>query len=162
MTGVTAPHTKSLLGLRVIAITKLLSASLLIAVGFGIFRMLGGDAGMAMEHFVRRLHLDPENKLIIKALANVSGISKRELRAIDAGTFLYALLYVVEGVGLLLAKHWAEYLTIIATGSLVPVEMHEVANRVNFLRIAVMLVNIAIVVYLICRLRADLRESHGR
>jgi uncharacterized membrane protein (DUF2068 family) len=148
------------LGLQIIAVTKLVSATLLIAAGFGIFRLMGGDLGDELEHFVHRLHLDPENKSVIKLLASVSGISKRELRAIDAGTFIYALLYIVEGVGLLLAKHWAEYLTIIATASLIPFEIFEVVRKPTFLRIAVMLINMAIVFYLIYRLRADRKASH--
>ena len=42
------------------------------------------------------------------------------------GTFLYALLYLVEGIGLLLKKHWAEYFTVVATGLFIPVEIWEV------------------------------------
>jgi uncharacterized membrane protein (DUF2068 family) len=150
---------KKPIGLRVIGILKLISASLLISAAIGIFHLIGGDAGDMAEHFVRRLHLDPENKLINKALAGVSGLSDKQLRAIDAGTFLYALLYVVEGVGLLLAKHWAEYLTVIATASLIPVEIYEIARKASSVRIAVMVVNIAIVGYLIYRLRADRRAA---
>lgn len=116
--------------------------------------------GGILDHFVRRLHLDPENKVITKALAGISGISHAQLKAIDAGTFLYALLYIVEGVGLLLAKHWAEYLTVIATASLVPVEIFEIMRKVSAVRIAVLLINLAIVVYLIYRLRADRRQRH--
>jgi uncharacterized membrane protein (DUF2068 family) len=151
------PHGKNPLGLRIIGIAKLVSASLLLAVAFGIFHLLGTDTGTALEQFVRKLHLDPDNRLITKALAGISGISRKELKAIDAGTFLYASLYIVEGVGLLLAKHWAEYLTIIATASLIPVEIYEIVRKISAVRIAVLLVNIAIVAYLIYRLRTDRR-----
>jgi uncharacterized membrane protein (DUF2068 family) len=164
MTSVTEPHNelhkKNPLGLRIIGIMKLVSASLLMAVGFGIFHLLGTDLGSSLEQFVHRLHLDPENKLITKALAGASGISQKQLKAIDAGTFLYAALYIVEGVGLLLAKHWAEYLTIIATASLIPVEIYEITRKVSWVRITVLLINCAIVGYLIYRLRADRRAAH--
>jgi len=143
------------LGLQIIAVTKLLSAALLAAVGFGIIRLMGGDASQSLEVFIRHLHLDPDNAKITELIAKVSGISRRHLIAIDAGTFLYALLYVVEGIGLLLGKHWAEYLTIFATGSLVPFEVYEVVHKLTFLHVAVFLGNVAIVIYLVWRLEAD-------
>ncbi len=145
--------------LRAIGILKLVSACLLMAVGFGIFHLLGNDVGDTLEHFVRKLHLDPENKMIVKILADASGVSKKELRAIDAGTFIYALLYIVEGTGLVLAKHWAEYLTIIATALLVPFEIYEVAHKQSGTRIFVLCVNIAIVCYLLYQLRREQKEK---
>jgi uncharacterized membrane protein (DUF2068 family) len=69
------------------------------------------------------------------------------------------MLYIVEGIGLLLAKHWAEYFTIIATASLIPVELYEVARKTNLLRLGILLVNIAIVLYLFNRLRAENKDS---
>ena len=147
------------MGLRIIGILKLVSASLLIAAAIGIFHLLGPDMGGTLDHYVHRLHLDPENKYVMKALTGISGISHKKLEAIDAGTFAYALLYVVEGIGLLLAKHWAEYLTIVATASLIPIEIYEVAHKLSAVRIGVLLINIAIVGYLVYRLRADQRAK---
>lgn len=146
---------KSPLGLRIIGVTKLLSAALLVAVAVGLFRLIGTDMGVTLEHFVRRLHLDPENKVINKALLGLAGTSIGKLKAIDIGAFLYAILYVVEGIGLIMGKHWAEYLTIAATASLIPLEIYELAQKLNPVRASVLLVNVAIVVYLIYRLRKD-------
>jgi uncharacterized membrane protein (DUF2068 family) len=141
------------LGFRVIGTMKIASGLLLAAAGFGIFRMLNRDLGASLEHVVTRLHLDPENWVVHEALSRVAGIDRAHLRAIGLGTFFYALLHLVEGTGLILLKKWAEYLTVVATGSLLPVEVFEIARKVSAVRVGVFLVNVAIVAYLIVMLR---------
>ena len=50
-------------------------------------------------------------------------------------------------------KHWAEYFTVITTAALIPLELYELARHFSWAKIVVLLVNIAIVVYLITRVR---------
>jgi len=69
------------------------------------------------------------------------------------GTFVYAAVFLVEGTGLLLRKRWAEYLTTIVTASFVPFELYEMAHTPSVLKAAGIALNVAIVVYLIVRLR---------
>jgi uncharacterized membrane protein (DUF2068 family) len=80
-------------------------------------------------------------------------INDRQLEEISAGTFVYAGLFSVEGVGLLLRKRWAEYFTGIATASLIPMELYELAKHPSVAKLGVISVNVAIVWYLIARLR---------
>jgi hypothetical protein len=42
---------------------------------------------------------------------------------------VYAGLLLTEGLGLLLRKRWAEYLTIITTAGLIPIELYEMSRR---------------------------------
>ena len=63
------------------------------------------------------------------------------LKAIGVGTFLYALLYLIEGIGLLLRKHWAEYFTVIMTGLFIPLEIYEVARKVTTIRVGLLAIN---------------------
>ena len=144
------------LGYRIIGAMKLASALLLVLAGFGIFRFLDRDLGEALEHFASRLHLDPENRLVHEVVYRAAGIDRAHLKALGAGTFFYALLEGLEGVGLLLRRRWAEYLTVIATGLLLPLEVYEIARRPNALRVAVLLANLAILAYLIVKLN----QSH--
>lgn len=67
----------------------------------------------------------------------------------------YAALYTTEGIGLWLQKRWAEYLTTIATSSLIPFELWEIAHGASAIKFGALLVNVAIVAYLIYVLRAD-------
>jgi uncharacterized membrane protein (DUF2068 family) len=76
-----------------------------------------------------------------------------KLPLISAGMFVYAAVFTVEGVGLLMRKRWAEYLTVISTGGLLPLEIYEMTRRATATRAVVMAVNVAIVVYLIWQIR---------
>jgi uncharacterized membrane protein (DUF2068 family) len=71
------------------------------------------------------------------------------------GTFVYAALVITEGCGLLAQQVWAEYLTVIATASLIPVEIYELQKHFTMLKVGVIVINIAMVVYLIILLRAN-------
>jgi uncharacterized membrane protein (DUF2068 family) len=62
---------------------------------------------------------------------------------------------LTEGIGLLLRKRWAEYFTIITTGGLVPLEIYEIARHVTAAKIVVLALNVAIVVYLVVRVREE-------
>lgn len=148
---------KSGLGYMVIGALKLGSALLLTATGFGIFRLLNKDLGEALEHFASRMHLDPENRLVHEVVYRAAGIDRAHLKALGAGTFFYAGLEGLEGVGLLMRRRWAEYLTVIATGLLLPLEVYEIARKPNALRVGVLLANLAILAYLLWRLWKDRR-----
>ena len=60
----------------------------------------------------------------------------------------YAALFSVEGVGLLLRKRWAEWMTVIVTGSFIPFELIGIVRRPGPGKIVALALNIAIVVYI--------------
>jgi len=146
------------LGLRIIGFFKLITATLLTCISFGAFRLMGENAGETLEHFILQLHLDPERHWINLALTSIAGVDPARLKVISAATLCYATLYIIEGIGLLRGKHWAEYMVVIITGSLLPFEMYEVAMKASTPRIAIMLVNITMLIYLIRQLRRDRRH----
>jgi uncharacterized membrane protein (DUF2068 family) len=145
-------------GLKVIGILKLLSGATALAVGIGAFRFLGHDPGPRAERIVTHLGLDPQNRVIHEAISRITGIDRTHLRAIEFGTFFYAALHTVEGIGLILGYHWAEYLVIVATGSLIPFEIYEIARKLSLVRVTLFVLNVAIVIYLVMTLRKDRRE----
>lgn len=135
------------------ALYKLVEATMLTIVGVGVLRLVNRDIAALAEQWVHRLHLDPDYVVVHTILATLTGITPRRLAEISAGSFAYALLRVVEGVGLWLGKRWAEYLTIIATAALVPVEVYEVVQRLSIIRVGALVLNLAIVAYLAWQLR---------
>jgi uncharacterized membrane protein (DUF2068 family) len=149
------------LGLRLIGAFKFICGLLLIALGVGLFRHAKDDPAAEAAHIVSALKLDPDNYYIHTAIEKLSGIKPNQLKAIGAGTFLYALMYLVEGGGLLLRKHWAEYLTVVATGLFIPLEVYEAIKRPTMIRMALLAINVAIVAYLIYQLRRKGREGVG-
>jgi uncharacterized membrane protein (DUF2068 family) len=62
---------------------------------------------------------------------------------------------LTEGTGLFLRKRWAEYFTIIATSSFIPLEIYEIVRRVTLGKIILLLINLAVVVYLAVEVRQN-------
>src|SRR5215471_8800552 len=148
--------------LRIIAVFKFLKATLLIALSAGLFRMLHQDLGMRLEHWVRAMRLDPGNRYIEHVLMRVSDLSPVQIKRIGLVGLLYAGLFLVEGTGLWLQRRWGEWVTVVLTGMLVPVEMYEIFHRPTVVKIALLVVNVAVVGYLIDRIRhEDGAEASG-
>ena len=145
--------------LVLIGALKLASGLLMFAAGIGLFRLFRGDVDEALETIVTRLHLDPDNRLIQSIISGVLGVSRKQLRLLEAGTFFYATLHSIEGIGLILRRRWAEYLVVVATGSLIPFEIYEIYRKTTALRLGVFAVNVVILVYLIVRLRRDRQRA---
>jgi len=141
---------KTLLG---IALFKLAKGILLIAVGIGAIKLLHKDAAQTILHWVDVLRVDPDNRFIHGILTRAFSASPKQLEATSIGTFIYAGLLLTEGVGLLLRKRWAEYFTIITTGGLIPLELYELSRHVTAAKTCVLIVNLAVVAYLLVRLR---------
>lgn len=142
-------------GLRVIAIFKLVKALLLIAVGIGAIKLLHKDLTDIASDWIAAMRVDPDNRLVHGLIAKLGLMNDRKLEELSFGSFFYAALLLTEGVGLWMKKRWAEYLTIIITCSLIPLELYEIAKRVTVTRITFLVVNVAIVWYLFIQLRKD-------
>lgn len=137
-----------------IGIFKLIKAALLVATGVGALKLVGQDASHTIREWLRQARVDPDDKVIHSILARLDVVTPGQLRGLGIGTFVYAALFLVEGVGLVLRKRWAEFVTIGVTGALLPLEVYELVQKLTVVRVIVLVLNVAIVVYLIARLRA--------
>src|SRR5277367_4861633 len=127
--------------LRLIAVFKFFKAALLIALGVGLFRLLHKDIGGVLEHWCEALRLDPGSHFVNVALARATRVSPGQIRKLGVGSFLYAGLFIAEGTGLWLRKRWGEWLTVIITSSLVPVEIYEIHRHPSWVKVGVLVVN---------------------
>ena len=139
--------------LPLIGAFKLVKAMLILVLALGLVRLAHGDAAATLDQWAIQLHIDPDGEHAGRLMQKILRLDESRLRALSAGMGAYASLFLVEGVGLLLRRRWAEWFTVIATGSLVPLEMYEVVRHPRPLRVAVLVVNLAIVWYLATRLR---------
>lgn len=140
-------------GLRVIGAFKLLKALALIALGVGALKLLHKDVAAIAEHWINMFQVDPHGHFIDLLLAKLSHVDDRRLKELSIGTFIYAAIFLVEGMGLAMQKRWAEYFTMITTSSLLPIEIYELVRRVSFGRCLALVVNLAVVGYLVFELR---------
>ena len=84
------------------------------------------------------MRIDPENRFIHGILAKLFSTTSKQLEELRAGFFIYAGLFLTEGVGLFLQEHWAEYLTVITTSALIPLEVYELAKRFSSAKLAIL------------------------
>ena len=71
------------------------------------------------------------------------------LRLVALVAAAYAVLEGLEAIGLWFMRRWAEYLTFLATTALLPLEVFELTKRVSPFKIVALVVNLAIVGYLL-------------
>jgi uncharacterized membrane protein (DUF2068 family) len=145
--------------LRLIAGFKLFKGTLLFLAGFGALALIHRDVGDLGENLVHFLHFDPDNHYIHSALLKLDMVTPRQLKLLSVGTFFYSALLLTEGIGLWLKKHWAEWLTVIASSLFIPVEVYEIFRHVTVSRCFILVVNVAIVSYLLRELKHNREEK---
>jgi uncharacterized membrane protein (DUF2068 family) len=148
--------------MQLIAIFKFLKAAVLVAAGLAALGLLSPARVALTEAWLGRLALRQGHRLIAasaeRAAALLSAAGSRQLLDLAIGAFLYASLFLVEGVGLIRAKRWAEYLTVVATSSYLPLEGWALWHYPAPAPAGTMVLNIAVVTYLVLQIRADRRR----
>jgi uncharacterized membrane protein (DUF2068 family) len=140
---------KSRFVLRAIAVFRFAKAAVLIVAGASVLRLVHKDVGAVAERLVEKFHLNPGNHHLILAIARVSKLTPGHLREIGLAAFFYAGLFIIEGIGLWMLKRWGERVTVVVTSSLLPFEMISLWRNATIPKLAIFLINVAIVVYLI-------------
>ncbi len=137
------------LTLRAVAVFKIGKALLLIALGIGAFRLLDPQVMHHAEGWIAGLGAGAVDRRAVQfVLDKLTGMSDGRLQALGVGGFLLAALFAVEGVGLWLGQRWAEFLTVIATGCLIPVEIYELAQKLSWARVSTLVLNLTLAGYL--------------
>ena len=160
MTGAAdPPHSRRVL--RLIALERIVRGVLLFVAGVYLFFHLHSDFGRLADHAIRAIELDPRRPFLRHIVDYLHHLRASQLRVAAIGAVGYGVLELVEGTGLWLDKLWAEYLTVVATSLLIPLELYELIRRPSALKAGGLLVNVAIVVYLAHLLRRRLRKARA-
>ncbi len=152
-------------GLIVIGVLAVLKASALAFVGLGFLSLLHRDAATTLGEWVERIRVDPRNRIIHALIEKIVGVRPRTLETLGVGTLVYAAVFATEGLGLILQKRWAEYMTLLVTVSFLPVEVFELVEHPRFSKAALLAVNAFVAFYIarqIARERAAHRAGNGR
>jgi uncharacterized membrane protein (DUF2068 family) len=131
-----------------IAGERTLRGLLLIAAGIYLLAHTGSDFGSIANHLARTLELDPRRPFIRHLVARLGRLREHEIEVFGAAALAYGGLELVEGGGLFLRKRWAEWLTVVATTLLIPLELYELIRKPSALKAGGLIVNILIVLYL--------------
>jgi uncharacterized membrane protein (DUF2068 family) len=148
--------------LKLIAFERGVRGVLLIAAGIYLVTHTGTDFGKLADRIARTMELDPRRHFVHGIIVRLHRLHAGTVLITGIGALGYGALELVEGVGLWLDKLWAEYLTVIATSLLIPVEIYEVVHKPSALKAAGIALNILIVGYLAHRLRRRVADERLR
>ena len=156
--------------LRLIAIDRVLHFLVLSALAAAVF-LFAGDKAALNADFTRILH-DLQGGLggpmassrhgVVHDLQRLFAVSITNLYLLGAAIAAYAVLQGVEAIGLWLGRRWAEYLTFVETGIFVPYEIYELTKSVTALKVLALVINLAIVAYLLFSKRLFGLRGGGR
>jgi hypothetical protein len=142
-----------------IGVLKLAKASLLLTVG--VAGLLAGPerlSGVA-ERSAAWLGALPGRETIHDVALKLWSLDGGAARKLALAALAYAAVFVVEGIGLLLRKAWAEWMTVVVTASFIPIEIYELVVHFGAGKVVTLVLNVVIVCYL---LAVRLGERQGR
>lgn len=144
--------------MRVLAVERLLRALVLFGAAFAIFQFRD-DRGSVQSTFDAELPLlrpladqigwNIDDSKAVQWIEKAFDLSEATLVWIAVAVAVYGLSQVIEAVGLWLIKRWGEYFAVVATSAFVPLEIYELTEKVTVLRIGLLTINVAAVVWLI-------------
>jgi uncharacterized membrane protein (DUF2068 family) len=141
-----------------IAAERTLRAVLLSAVGIALIANPHHDWGKTVTDIARDFGLNPSSNGIEKIIHRLHAISSHRYAVFGIIALGYGALEATEAYGLWRRRRWAEYLTVLATSLLFIPEIWEIADKPTLLKLGALLVNVAVVAYLILRLRSQSRS----
>ena len=153
----TRPHNPLL---PLIGAFKLLKAGVLFAAAYAVHYLRHTDVERTLTTWARVIHFDPESIYMHRLISGATGIPPERLHHTGVGLFVYAVLFFTEGSGLLLRKRWAEYVTVVTTSLLLPLEVYELFHPEHRgVKVGILIGNLAILAYLVWNLARTRRQD---
>jgi uncharacterized membrane protein (DUF2068 family) len=148
--------------LRTIAVYKLVKVLLLVALALGEVRLRDASLTDKLLVWVSARPHGLEHDVVTHLIQWLSGLTTSRMHTLRIVTLAYAAVFATEGVGLWMQKRWAEWLTVIITASLIPLEVWEMIFRPSIGIGAVLVANSAIVIYLVWHVVRSRAQHSGR
>lgn len=145
--------------LALIAVYKLIKTAACLVLAFASFHLVRADVVARFDGWLESLAWTTRHALVVRLIDWLLGLGPHQYQLFGFAALAYATLYAVQGGGLWLGKRWAEYLVVIETGLLLPLELWELHHRFSAFKLIAFVVNVAVVLYLLRLLRT--RSSAG-
>jgi uncharacterized membrane protein (DUF2068 family) len=144
--------------LRVFAVERGLRAIIFGALAIAIWRF--STSRMSIEQaydsalpelraFLRQLGFNVNHSKLLGLIQHAFKLTPHTLALLALAAGAYAVIEVIEAVGLWLLKRWGEYFAMIATSVGIPYEIYDLTAKVTVLRVVAFVINVALVVYLV-------------
>ena len=136
-----------------IAAERTVRAVLLIAIGVALLTHTHTHWGGWFSHLARSLGFDPGDNTLGRITGELNRLTPSKIRLYGLIALGYGALEAAEGYGLWRRRRWGEYLTIVATSLLLIPEVDEIVKKPSLLKALGLVVNLAVIAYLVIRLR---------
>jgi uncharacterized membrane protein (DUF2068 family) len=152
------PEIRGKLVLRLFALERYARALLFGALAFALWRFAAGRASIqaalnrdmpVVRDVFGDLGVNISHSTIYGLVERALTLSAGTATLLAIGATAYAAIEVVEGTGLWLASRWGEYFAMIVTSLGLPLEIYDLTRRVSALALVLLVVNLALVLYLI-------------
>ena len=127
---------------------KLIRGVLLLMLAMQVYTLVGEDLRPHFDDAVTRLKLDPETEFFDRVGDRIDAITPVNVGWAATGALLYGVLSVAEGVGLARRTRWAGLLVVAESGFFVPLETYGLIKNPSPTIVAILILNVAILVYL--------------
>ena len=141
--------------LRTIALLEAAKGALVLLVGFGLLSLFHHDVQRFAERLVAHAHLNPASRYPRVFIDAAGQLTDGRLLLFAAGAAVYSSVRFIEAYGLWYARRWAEWFAALSSGIYVPIELFELFERVTWLSLGALVLNAAIVVFMIMSLRKE-------
>lgn len=148
--------------LRLVAVMEAVKGAIVFGAGFGLLALLHRDVRHVAESLVTRLHIDPERHFAGVFLNAASKVTDAKLWGLAALALVYSVIRFAEGYGLWFNRRCAAWLGAASGAIYVPVEVYELWHKPGALKVATLVLNLAVVAYLVWTLRRSRVSTTGR
>jgi uncharacterized membrane protein (DUF2068 family) len=144
--------------LRALAIERWVRGLVVVLLGVAVLRLKSTQVSLqqlfdrdlsSLKPFFDQIHFNVSDSATIKSIEKVLDAKPSTLNLIAVGLLFYGALQILEGIGLWSLKRWGEYVAVVGTTLFVPLEVYEVTEKVTWIRLVTLAINIAAVVYLL-------------
>ena len=144
--------------LRALAIERWFRALVLALLGIAVLKLKSTQVSLqdlferdlkTLDPFFRQIHFKVSDSSTITSIEKILHAKSSTLSGIGIALILYGALQLAEGIGLWSLRRWGEYVAVVGTTAFIPLEIYEIVDKVSWLKVVILVVNIAAVVYLL-------------
>jgi uncharacterized membrane protein (DUF2068 family) len=147
-------HGANLQVLRAVATFELAKGMIVLLAACGILLLVHReDPWDIADGLLRLLHISPDHHFAQVFLDWADNLTEAKVWAVAAGAIAYSLLRFAESYGLWYARAWAEWIALISGTLYLPFEIYKVVLRQSIFHVSVLLINVAVVLYMIYALK---------
>src|SRR5438105_9826928 len=108
---------------------KLLKGLLFVTVALVAYTLSDNDLPAEYKNLLHHLRVNPERKFWADLATRIGEVTESTMLRAAAGTLIYSLFSLVEGVGLIFRVSWAGWLAIGESAFFIPIEIYELIHR---------------------------------